>query len=141
MRSANFFFLTANQKIANPPIPASSTEPITIPAICPPESPVFSDCSPPGCPPPGCSRVNSGAFLEDNSTSNFLSVFHVDVHFQSVFVCDDFVGNFAVQNARALFKSFFLADGNVAAFVYAFGGKYFDKAVNDCVLLFVDTKR
>ena len=40
-KSANVFFLTANQKIANPPIPASSTEPITIPAIAPPESPSF----------------------------------------------------------------------------------------------------
>ena len=41
IKSANVFFLTANQKIANPPIPATATEPITIPAICPPESPSF----------------------------------------------------------------------------------------------------
>ena len=40
-KSAKVFFLIANQKIANPPIPASSTEPITIPATCPPESPSF----------------------------------------------------------------------------------------------------
>ena len=41
-KSAKVFFLTANQKIANPPIPATATEPITIPAICPPESPFFA---------------------------------------------------------------------------------------------------
>ena len=41
-RSENVFFFTTNQKIANPPIPASSTEPITIPAIAPPESPFFA---------------------------------------------------------------------------------------------------
>ena len=41
IKSAKVFFLTANQKIANPPIPATATEPITIPAICPPESPSF----------------------------------------------------------------------------------------------------
>ena len=40
-RSLKFFFLIANQKIANPPIPANSNVPITIPAICPPESPSF----------------------------------------------------------------------------------------------------
>ena len=40
-RSANVFFLTANQRKANPPIPTTATEPITIPAIAPPESPSF----------------------------------------------------------------------------------------------------
>ena len=40
--SANDFFLMANQKIANPPIPATATEPMTIPAIAPPERPLFS---------------------------------------------------------------------------------------------------
>ncbi len=40
-KSANVFFLIANQKIANPPIPANSNVPITIPAICPPESQSF----------------------------------------------------------------------------------------------------
>ena len=40
-KSAKVFFLTANQRTANPPIHATATEPITIPAIAPPESPSF----------------------------------------------------------------------------------------------------
>ena len=55
-KSAKVFFLTANQKIANPPIPATATEPITIPAIAPPESPSFLSgvgvIAPPVTPPP-----------------------------------------------------------------------------------------
>ena len=43
IKSANVFFLTANQKIANLPIPASNNVPITIPAIAPPHR--FSLCS------------------------------------------------------------------------------------------------
>ena len=42
IKSANVFFLIANQRKANPPIPATATEPITIPAIAPPESPFFA---------------------------------------------------------------------------------------------------
>lgn len=42
INSAKVFFLTANQKIANPPIPVTATEPITIPAIAPPDNPFFS---------------------------------------------------------------------------------------------------
>lgn len=37
-KSAKVFFLTENHRTANPPIPASSTEPITVPAIAPPET-------------------------------------------------------------------------------------------------------
>ena len=40
-KSANVFFLTANQRTANPPIPATAAEPVTMPAIAPPESPSF----------------------------------------------------------------------------------------------------
>ena len=40
-----------NQKIANPPNPATSTEPMTIPAIAPPDNPGFSA---------GCSGSGSG---------------------------------------------------------------------------------
>ena len=40
--SAKDFFLIANQKIENPPMPATATPPTAIPAIAPPESPFFS---------------------------------------------------------------------------------------------------
>ena len=40
--SLHFFFLISNQKIAKPPEPATTVEPITMPAIAPPESPSLS---------------------------------------------------------------------------------------------------
>ena len=44
--SLHFFFLISNQKIAKPPEPATTVEPVTMPAIAPPESPSLSSSSP-----------------------------------------------------------------------------------------------
>lgn len=43
INSANDFFLTTNQNIANPTIPTPATLPITMPAICPQDSPFYRE--------------------------------------------------------------------------------------------------
>lgn len=43
IRSERLFFLIANQKIENPLISATATEPSVMPAIAPSESPFFAD--------------------------------------------------------------------------------------------------
>ena len=56
INSANVFFFTTNQNIANPTIPTPARLPITMPAICPPDSPFLSGAgaiSPSIVPPPG----------------------------------------------------------------------------------------
>ena len=45
-RSLHFFFLITNQKSEKPPEPATTVEPVTMPAIAPPESPSLSSSSP-----------------------------------------------------------------------------------------------
>ena len=41
-KSLHFFFLITNQKRENPPAPAAAVDPVTMPAIAPPERPSFS---------------------------------------------------------------------------------------------------